>query len=362
MNNDDSSENQNRQGASLSTVKEFQVITNNFTAEFGRGYGAVVLVQTKSGTNQIRGEVYEYNNVSRLNARSFFQAKRDPNTGAIIPKPVNRRNQYGFVLGFPVIKNNLFMFGSFDQVRRSGAGSYTRDVFLPTERNGSLLFKQTPANDTAVNRAFINSVIARFPESVLPNDPFNRSIRTYVGQVGFNQPLDDYSGRLDWNPREKDNFFARWQYTRQIFDNEDIIIGEATKQNNKQQNLGITWTHLFSARTVGEFRYGLGLRTTLVGIKAGNDTPIIRFSASPVSGSIIGNAGAFPINRYQTDHQFVYNLSTLFLSNHYFKAGMDIRRQKLDDFADNFSRGFYTFSATCNGTNYGTAYNAFLNG
>ena len=58
VNNDDSSENQNRQGASLSTIKEFQVITNNFTAEFGRGYGAVVLVQTKSGTNQVHGDAY----------------------------------------------------------------------------------------------------------------------------------------------------------------------------------------------------------------------------------------------------------------------------------------------------------------
>jgi len=49
VNNDDSSENQNRQGAALSTIKEFQVITNTYSAEFGRGYGAVVLVQTKIG-------------------------------------------------------------------------------------------------------------------------------------------------------------------------------------------------------------------------------------------------------------------------------------------------------------------------
>ena len=57
VNNDDSSENQNRQGASLATIREFQVITNNFTAEFGRGFGAV-LAQTKSGTNQLHGDVY----------------------------------------------------------------------------------------------------------------------------------------------------------------------------------------------------------------------------------------------------------------------------------------------------------------
>ncbi|HEU4597922.1 MAG TPA: hypothetical protein VFS10_22530, partial [Pyrinomonadaceae bacterium] len=353
VNNDDSSENQNRQGASLSTIKEFQVITNNFTAEFGRGYGAVVLVQTKSGTNQIHGDAYLYHNDSALNATNnvFTPGAR---------KPVNRRNQYGFTSGFPFWKNKVFGFVSLDHVQNSGAGGYTRDVFLAAERNPANWFQTTPANDTPANRAFIQSVIDRFPTSLVPNDP--RSARTFTGSVGFDRPLKDYSGRLDWNPREADNFFVRWQYTRQILDNEDIILGEATIQNNKQQNIGFTWTHLFSSQTVGEFRYGLGLRTTLVGIKAGNDTPIIRFVGTPVAGSIIGNAGQFPINRWQTDHQFVYNVSTLFGGNHVFKAGTDIRRQQLDDVADSNSRGFLNISATCNGTNYGTAYNAFLNG
>ncbi len=356
VNNDDASENQNRQGASLSTIKEFQVITNNFTAEFGRGYGAVVLVQTKSGTNNIHGDVYFYHNDSALNATNnqFTPGTR---------KPVNRRNQYGFTSGFPFVKNKLFGFVSLDQIQNSGAGGYTRDVFLASERNPANWFTNPstpPSNNNAANRAFIQSVIDRFPANLVPNDP--RSARTFTGAVGFNRPLKDYSGRLDWNPRSSDNMLARWQYTRQVFDNEDIIIGEATKQNNKQQNIGYTWTHLFSAKTVGEFRYGLGLRTTLVGIKAGNSTPIIRFNGSPVSGSIIGNAGAFPINRWQTDHQFVFNLSTLFGGNHFLKAGTDIRRQRLDDVADNFSRGFYSISATCNGINYGTAYSAFLNG
>ena len=58
VNNDDSSENQHRQGVPLATIKSFQVITSNYNAEFGRGYGAVILVQTKSGTNDIDGEVF----------------------------------------------------------------------------------------------------------------------------------------------------------------------------------------------------------------------------------------------------------------------------------------------------------------
>ncbi|MFZ0748622.1 MAG: TonB-dependent receptor, partial [Pyrinomonadaceae bacterium] len=142
-------------------------------------------------------------------------------------------------------------------------------------------------------------------------------------------------------------------------------LGERADQNNKQQNFGLTWTHLFSNTTVGEFRYGLGLRTTLVNITAGNDTPIVRFE-NPVSigATIIGNAGQFPIQRYQTDNQFVYNLTTLFGNKHFFKAGTDIRRQKLDDLADSNSRGFWQFNRTCNGTTnlYASGFQALING
>lgn len=343
VNNDDSSENQNRQGASLATIKEFQVITNNFTAEFGRGYGAVVLVQTLSGTNAVRGSAYWYHNDQGLNAKSFFSHGK---------KPVTRRNQFGAVGGFPIWKNKFFGFLSIDELRNSGANTYTRDLPLPFERNPANWFTVTPANNTPANRAFIQSVFDRFPTSLVPNDP--RSPRTYVGAQPFSFPANDYSARFDWNAGSKDTVFGRWQYTRQNFQADDIIEGERADQNNKQINYGLTWTHNFSANIVGEFRYGLGMRTTLVNIAAGNDTPVIRFqNPHTVTGaSIIGNAGAFPIQRYQTDHQFVYNVSWVIGGNHFLKFGTDIRQQKLDDLADNFSRGFYTFNGACNGVTY----------
>jgi outer membrane receptor protein involved in Fe transport len=355
VNNDDSSENQNRQGASLSTIKEFQVITNNFTAEFGRGYGAVVLVQTKSGTNKIHGDAYWFHNDSALNATNNVFSPG-------VKKGVTRRNQFGFTSGFPILKDRLFSFISLDHTENSGANAYNRDVFTLAERNPANWFLQTPANNTPANRAFVQSVIDRFANAV-PNDPASGP-RVFRGQQGFNFPARDYSGRLDWNAREADTFTARWQYTRQKFDADDIIIGERANQNHKQQNFGMTWTHLFSANSVGEFRYGLGLRTTLVNIAAGNDTPIIRFfNPTPVTNaSTIGNAGNFPIQRYQTDNQFVYNFNTVF-STHQLKVGTDIRRQRLDDLADNFSRGFYSSTvATCNGINYVTGFNQFING
>ncbi len=354
VNNDDSSENQNRQGASLSTIKEFQVITNNFSAEFGRGYGAVVLVQTKSGTNNLHGDVYWYHNDSALNATNNAFSPG-------VKKGVTRRNQFGFTSGFPMWRDRLFGFVSLDHTENSGANAFNRDVFTLAERNPANWFKLVPGNDSPANRAFIQGVMDRFANAV-PNDPANA--RIFRGQQGFDFPARDYSGRLDWNAREKDNFTARWQYTRQKFLADDIIIGERADQNHKQQNFGMTWTHIFSAETVGEFRYGLGLRTTLVNIAAGNDTPIIRFfNPTPItSQSIIGNAGNFPIQRYQTDHQFVYNLTTVFRT-HQVRAGTDIRRQQLDDLADNFSRGFYSSTvAACNGFTYPNGFQQFING
>lgn len=346
VNNDDSSENQNRQGAALSTIKEFQVITNTYSAEFGRGYGAVVLVQTKSGTNEWRGDAYEFfqdgNDLTAL--RQFAPAKPD-----------NQRHQFGGTLGFPIRRNRLFGFVSIDRTKLDGSLNYARDILLPNELTPRL----TRGNDTPENRAWITSIINRYPRGVSPNDP--RSNRTYATVIGFDWPDEDYSGRLDWQ-RGADSVTGRYQYTHQVRETDDVIVGEQTRQDNRQQNLGVTWTRVLSNSLVGEARYGLGLRDTNVNIGAGNDTPIVRFTGSPVSGTIIGNAGAFPILRDQRDHQFVANVSWLLKDAHTFKAGTDIRRQRLDDFADSNSRGLWQFNRVCGGVTYPTAYDAFLDG
>jgi len=199
VNNDDASENQNRQGVSLATIKEFQVISNSYSAEFGRGYGAVVLVQTKSGTNEVHGEAFYYRQDSHLNAKDFFAAT----------KPNNQRDNFGAVLGFPILTDKLHGFVSYDWSHRTGFSTYVRDVFTAADLSAPRL---TRGNDTPANRAFLDSVLARFPSSLSPNDP--RSDRTYQGTQGFDQPLRDYSGRLDWAPTPNDQVVARYQYYR----------------------------------------------------------------------------------------------------------------------------------------------------
>ena len=355
VNNDDSSENQNRQGVTLATIKSFQIISNNFSAEFGRGYGAVVLVQTKSGTNNIDGETYFYKQKSTWNNKTLSQRLNNQTI------PPAKRDQYGVTLGGPIIKDVLFGFLAGDRVANSGANSATRTIINATERARPRL---TLNNDTPANRAFLESILNRFPD-ITPNAPANPTAG-WATTVGFDFPASDYSGRLDWNARQNMNMTARYQRTHQIFEADDIIVGERADQNNRQSNLGVTWTNILSANTVHEARYGLGIRSTHVLIAAGNDTPVIRFNNIPTgtSAPIIGNAGNFPIDRVQRDNQFVYNINTVIREKHTLRAGVDLRRSSLDDRAENFNRGFWTFSANC-GTptvNYGTGFAAMMAG
>src|SRR5579884_565301 len=92
------------------SVQQIRVVTSNYTAEFGRNSGTVMNVITKSGTNSLHGAGWEYLRDSAFNARSFFS------------KTVNKlvQNQYGGNLGGPVIKNKLFLFGSYQGLKVRG--------------------------------------------------------------------------------------------------------------------------------------------------------------------------------------------------------------------------------------------------
>ncbi|HTH53986.1 MAG TPA: TonB-dependent receptor [Edaphobacter sp.] len=113
---------------SQAAVREFQVNTGVYSAELGRAVGGVVNSVTKSGTNQLHGELYFYNRNSGLSAfqpgatNTTFDASS--NTYITAPyKPKDNRNQYGFGVGGPLIKNRLFWFYAFDQFKRNFPGT-----------------------------------------------------------------------------------------------------------------------------------------------------------------------------------------------------------------------------------------------
>src|SRR5437588_1416914 len=100
----------------LDSVQEFSVLTNGFTAEYGRASGGVVNLVTKSGTNTFHGSGYDYNRISALSANTF----QNDATGT--PKGIFARNDFGFSVGGPFVKNKMFFFNNTEWIRvRSSA-------------------------------------------------------------------------------------------------------------------------------------------------------------------------------------------------------------------------------------------------
>jgi hypothetical protein len=100
----------------VDTVREFRVITSAYSAEYGRFTGGVISAVTRSGSNQLHGTLFEFHRNSALDARNFFD--RDPLNPAVRSKPPNFiRNQFGFTLGGPIVKDRTFFFGSYEGFR-----------------------------------------------------------------------------------------------------------------------------------------------------------------------------------------------------------------------------------------------------
>src|SRR5271165_1449498 len=107
------------QNIPLDSVQEFSVMTSNFTAEFGRASGGIVNLVTKSGSNQFHGSAYEFNRISHLSSNTYQNVVTDTKKG------VFTRNNFGFSLGGPVIKNKLFFFDNLEWTRvRSAAPQF----------------------------------------------------------------------------------------------------------------------------------------------------------------------------------------------------------------------------------------------
>src|ERR1700746_1371639 len=113
------------------STQEFRVITDTFNAEYGRNTGAIIDVVTRSGTNGLHGDVYEFGRYNALGARSFFNNRPDPQDPYV-------RNQFGGSVGGPIIKNRTFFFinGEYQRFRTT----LTEHTVLPTKEFKSGIF------------------------------------------------------------------------------------------------------------------------------------------------------------------------------------------------------------------------------
>jgi hypothetical protein len=96
-------------GASVEEVKEFEVLTNNYNAEYGQAGNIILNVVTKSGTNDFHGDFHAYFRARNFGASTLFYNLSDPTSRAPFFK-----HEYGFTAGGPLVKNRLFWFTSLE--------------------------------------------------------------------------------------------------------------------------------------------------------------------------------------------------------------------------------------------------------
>ncbi|HEY7306862.1 MAG TPA: TonB-dependent receptor [Bryobacteraceae bacterium] len=230
-------------------MQEFNVETDNLSAQYGIGAGAVVNLVTKSGTNEIHGDLFEFVRNGYFNARNFFAPTQD----------TLKRNQYGGSVGGPILKNKLFYFGTYQGTRiRSAAQGNV--AFVPTapERNGDFAGSGVTVTDPLTGAAFPNDKIPTnrlsgpaqyFLNHIpLPNGPNGQL--TFPG-ANIVQNDDQYLIKINWI-QGKNQVSGSWFWTR--FDEPpDIAIGSqniiASDGNGNQvtvKNLALNDTYSLS--------------------------------------------------------------------------------------------------------------------
>jgi len=123
INLNDISQNQITFQPSINTTSEFKINNSTFSAEYGRSSGSIVNVSTRSGTNKLHGEVFDYFRNEALDARNYFNRNFNPANGAPLvgvtgAKAPLKRDNFGVAVGGPIWKNHTFFFGSYEGLRQ----------------------------------------------------------------------------------------------------------------------------------------------------------------------------------------------------------------------------------------------------
>jgi hypothetical protein len=113
----------------VESVREFSIVSNNYSAEYGRATGAVINAVTRSGTNDLHGTLFYFHRNSALDARNFFDVNG---------KPSFRRHQFGAAAGGPIVKNRTFWFANYEGLREFLAETQISNTLSASAREGRL--------------------------------------------------------------------------------------------------------------------------------------------------------------------------------------------------------------------------------
>ncbi|HYP30218.1 MAG TPA: hypothetical protein VE262_26165, partial [Blastocatellia bacterium] len=389
-------------------IGEFQVITNSFSAEFGRNSGAQINVITKPGTNEFHGSLFEYLQNSRLNARTNVEKREQAGYQFLAdngfsnfaglaerykhPEPFTD-NRFGGAIGGPIVKDKAFFFATYE------ANPIRGEITV----NNLTAFQTfiTPQDALFLNQRFGNAATAAL---VSPENGGGPGFAQGVGEFFIAPPLDDTNGdgipdaftfegftdnllaplaivsapgggtrtifggeavrlldsnadqhqfitRIDYNLTDNDRLTGRY-----IFDKDDFPIavgrflaGSLFDVPSTNHNAGITYTRTLSSRFVNEARFNFSTLDVEFGDPQGTlPGPGIQFAGTSnlvnTLNPAFGTQNTFPQSRVVTTYQFQDTLSAT-LGTHALKMGADIRRQNSEDFFLPNFLGTYQFQS-----------------
>jgi hypothetical protein len=254
---------------SIEALQEFKIQTNAYSAEFGRSSGAVVNATIKSGTNTVRGSVYEFVRNDSLDANNFFSNA----LGA--PKPKRERNQFGGAAGGPLVKNRTFWFGDYEGLRdlegvprvrqvptaAEKAGLFSAAVFDPFTA-GRPEFSRNAQGQWVIPRERWDPVGAAIV-GLIP-DPNVANSTIFASTPVTDTRTDQFDVRVDHQISPNMTLFGRYSFVDTLTFRPAPLEGLAEGSFNdafgsndmRSQGLaiGLTWT--VSPTLVGDIRFG----------------------------------------------------------------------------------------------------------
>jgi hypothetical protein len=238
-------------------VSEFKVVTNNESAEYGRTAGATVNVAYKSGTNSLHGDAWEFFRDTSLNATGFFL----PPSGQ---KPPLDRNQFGGVLGGPIVKNKAFFFGDYEGFRQTRKQVTASTIPLAAQKQGILPVAirdprtgvTYPAGTPLPLTSLATGVL-----SALPDPNVAGSANNYVILQQFTNNTDKAGGKVDVQLNPTLSIFGRYGWRDLGTDDQPPIPLPSGGSGNghiyaRNKQLALGTTYVPTGFSLLEFRFG----------------------------------------------------------------------------------------------------------
>ena len=364
----DGIDNNNYQGGSVSqlpsidSIQEFQVQTNNYSAEYGRNSGSVVNLVTKSGTNQLHGSLYEFLRNNDLDARNFFA----PTT------PELRLNQFGGTVGGPIRKDRTFFFGNYEGFRQ--IAGITRLTIVPTDLQKQGIFTDSSGNQVQLP---LDPVAAQLLK-LYPEPNTNQAGGNFISSPNLTDSTDQYLIKLDHRTAHNDTLTGRYSYTRyNIFNpftpgqETTAIPGYGGFDYGGTHLFSIGYTRIISAASLNEARLGFARNTDSQYNQAGPQAATYGFNTGwgpnaplnlgnipnlTMAGGLVSGGGAFsnlgsnnnvPTASAQNVIQVIDHFSHT-TARHEWKFGADIRNVRDNILYDLDFMGQITFTGSLN--------------